>query len=62
MVTTIYFNGEKMFTLLHDTSKGLNKWFGDGQWFLGQDQVVTNPYEFEFSRQNLVVGYFGREF
>ena len=38
MVTTLYFNGEKMFTRLHDTAKGLNKWFGSGQWFLGQDQ------------------------
>ena len=38
MVTTIYFNGEKMFTQLHDTPNGLNKWFAEGEWFLGQDQ------------------------
>ena len=38
MVTTIYFNGAKMFTQLHDTPTGLNKWFAEGEWFLGQDQ------------------------
>ena len=38
MVSTIYFNGLKMYTELHDTPNGLNKWFPGGKWFLGQDQ------------------------
>ena len=35
MVSTIYFNGLKMYTELHDTPNGLNKWFAGGAWFLG---------------------------
>ena len=36
MVSTIYFNGLKMYTELHDTPNGLNKWFAGGKWFLGK--------------------------
>lgn len=38
MVSTVYFNGVKLDTYLHDTPTGLNKWFSSGHFFLGQDQ------------------------
>ena len=44
MVTTIYFNGLKMYTELHDTPNGLNKWFAGGKWFLGKSLFVMNVF------------------
>ena len=40
MVSTIYFNGLKMYTELHDTPNGLNKWFAGGKWFLGKSVKI----------------------
>ena len=53
MVSTLYFNGQKRFTKLHDTDKGLNKWFANGTWFLGQDQDVLGG---SFEKQQSLSG------
>ena len=44
MVSTIYFNGLKMYTELHDTPNGLNKWFAGGKWFLGKYVKIRNRF------------------
>ena len=44
MVSTIYFNGLKMYTELHDTPNGLNKWFAGGKWFLGKYIKIRNRF------------------
>ena len=44
MVSTIYFNGMKMYTELHDTPNGLNKWFAGGKWFLGKSVVFKRYF------------------
>ena len=31
-----------MYTELHDTPNGLNKWFAGGKWFLGKSVFVMN--------------------
>ena len=44
MVSTIYFNGLKMYTELHDTPNGLNKWFAGGKWFLGKSVKIQKIF------------------
>ena len=39
-MTTLYFNGKKLKQALVDTPKGRNKWYKEGAWILGQDQVL----------------------
>ena len=48
MVSTIYFNGEKLKTELEDTSLNSNKIHGGGAFILGQDQV-RNVYQLGFN-------------
>ena len=54
MVSTIYFNGMKMYTELHDTPNGLNKWFAGGKWFLGKSVVFKRYFLGNFTFECLL--------
>ena len=46
MVTTVYFNGNKLKTELEDTALNSNKIHEGGALILGQDQVCNTPQKY----------------